>query len=69
MSEHNKESKASHFRGKVEFKVKTLNEKKGGCFVVIRSIKKMLWSWSFMYQVTPAVTVKNRRKTESTIVV
>lgn len=28
MSEHNKESKGSHFRGKVEFKVKTLNEKK-----------------------------------------
>lgn len=60
LSEHNKESRGSHFRGKVKFKVKTLNEKKRGGFVVIRSIKKMQWPQSFMNQIIPTVTVKNK---------
>lgn len=59
LSEHKKESRGSHFRGKVKFKVKTLNEKKRGSFVVIRSIKKMWWS-----PLIPAVTVKNEENRE-----
>lgn len=31
---------------------------------MIRSIKKMQWSQSFMYQIIPAVTVKNRENRE-----
>lgn len=58
-----KERKGSSFIDKVEFKVKALNEKKGGCFMVIKSIKKMRWSRSFRYQMTSAVSV--RRKNES----
>ena len=45
-------------RDKVEFKVKALNEKKGGCFMVIKAIKKMQWSRSFRYQITSAVSVR-----------
>ena len=38
--------------------VKALNEKTGGCFMVIKAIKKMQWSRSFRYQITSAVSVR-----------
>ena len=60
-----KDRKDNNFIDKVEFKVKMLNEKKGGGFMAIKSIKKIQWSRSFMYQIISAVTVRNRRKNKS----
>jgi hypothetical protein len=60
---HKKESKGNNFRDDVEFKVKTLKEKKGDNFMVLKSIKTIQWSYGpLCTKYSISHTVRNRRK-------